>query len=402
MDATQPTQRGASPARKAIPIVTPYPFGAESYLTAEISASAIRHNLGQLRQRLAPATKLCAVVKADCYGHGQDQLLNLIATAADGLGVATPEEAIHLRTRGYDGPVLVFFSACAYAEGKQLRQALAELVARRITLTVAGEPDLRALSEAASRVDSPADVHLKVDTGMTRSGVLHDQADALIDRLRSEPGIRLSGLYTHFATADEPDSSFARLQLDRLIDLVRRTGCDDLTLHAANSAALMDLPESHLDMVRPGIAMYGYLPSPAIRNPLDLRPSLRLTGRLMQVKDIPAGSSCGYGLTYRFTRDSRVGLVPVGYGDGYPRCLSNQSVMSVRGREVPVRGRIAMDQTLIDLTDVPAARVGDEVEIISASPEAANSVTALASLAGTIPYEITCMLGLRVRRVLVD
>ena len=173
-----------------------------------------------------------------------------------------------------------------------------------------------------------------------------------------------------------------------------------LTLHAANSAATIDLPETHLDMVRPGIAIYGYQPSAQIVNRLPLRPALRLTGRLMQIKALPAGSRCGYGLTYTFPQATRVGLVPVGYADGYLRSLSNRSLMRIRGREAPTRGRVSMDQVIIDLTGVPNAAVGDEVEIISPDPAAANSVESLAKLAETIPYEVTCRLGRRVRRVL--
>ena len=154
-------------------------------------------------------------------------------------------------------------------------------------------------------------------------------------------------------------------------------------------------------MIRPGIALYGYQPSDQISTRLPLRPCLRLTGRLMQVKDVPAGSRCGYGLTYRFDRPSRTGLVPVGYGDGYLRSLSNRATMRIRGRDVPIRGRVAMDQIIIDLTDVAGAKVGDEVEIISSDPSAPHSVENLARLAGTIPYEITVRLGRRVRRRLV-
>ena len=165
---------------------------------------------------------------------------------------------------------------------------------------------------------------------------------------------------------------------------------------------MIDLPQTHGNMVRPGIAVYGYQPSDEMHVRLPLQPCLRLTGRLMQVRDVPAGSRCGYGLRYTFTRPSRIGLVPVGYGDGYPRSLSDKTVMRLRGQLVPTRGTISMDQTIIDLTDLPSAAVGDVVEIISPDPADPHSVEGLARLAGTIPYEITCRLGDRVRRKLVD
>jgi alanine racemase len=210
-------------------------------------------------------------------------------------------------------------------------------------------------------------------------------------------------MYTHFATADETDKEFTRRQLATFLETVGPYRSPELVLHAANSAAVIDMPSTHLDMVRPGIAVYGYQPSEEIRTRLSLQPALRLWGRLMQIKTVRAGSRCGYGLTHAFTCDSRVGLVPVGYGDGYMRCLGRKHVtMRVRGRDVPVCGRVSMDQVIIDLSSVRDAQVGDEVEIMSPDPSAPHSVENLSRLAETIPYEITCRLGRRVRRVLVE
>jgi len=244
---------------------------------------------------------------------------------------------------------------------------------------------------------------VKVDTGMGRSGVLPEAAPALVEAARRERSIRVSGMYTHLATADETDKTFARQQLDTLLKTVESCGGHSgLCLHAANSAATIDLPETHLDMIRPGIAIYGYQPSDEMINKLPLRPALRLTGRLMQRKTLPAGHKCGYGLTYTFEADTPVGLVPVGYADGYSRRLSNRATMRVRGVDVPVRGRVAMDQVIVDLSAVPNATVGDEVEIISNDPANPHSAENLARLCDTIPYEITTRLGNRARRVLED
>jgi alanine racemase len=238
---------------------------------------------------------------------------------------------------------------------------------------------------------------------MTRSGVRPEKAFSLIQEIRLDPALRLTGIYTHLATADEKDKTAARAQLDCFRTILDRCGIGEhIMRHAANSAALIDLPESHLDMVRPGIAIYGYQPSDEMLRRLDLRPSLRLTGHLMQVKDVPKGTRCGYGLTYTFDRHSRIGLVPVGYGDGYLRALSDKASMRIAGADVPVRGRVSMDQTVIDLTDQGDASVGDLVEIISPDPEASNSVENLSWLAGSIPYELVSRLGARVRRFLVD
>ncbi len=375
----------------------------ESYLTAHISTAAIEHNLRLLRQCIPPATKLCVVVKADCYGHGLRNLLGLLSERADWLAVTNPEEALALRSLGYERPMMMFFSPCAHANGDEARDALGELIAQNVTLTVVAPAEIAAIGQAARQVGAVAEVHVKVDTGMGRSGVLPDKAPALLDEARRDPSIRVAGMYTHFATADESDKSFAGQQLATLLQTVEACGGHSgLCLHAANSAATIDLPETHLDMVRPGIAVYGYQPSDEMLRKLPLKPALRLTGRLMQVKTLPAGHKCGYGLTYTVPADTPVGLVPVGYADGYLRSLSNRSTMRIRGVDVPVRGRVAMDQVIVDLTGVASAAVGDEVEIISNDPANPHSAENLARLCDTIPYEIICRLGNRARRVLED
>ena len=373
-----------------------------SYLTAEISASAIRHNFQCLRRHISKGTAICAVVKANCYGHGTTTLLGLMEELADCLGVATPEEALNLRRMGYEDQIMMFLPSCAWASGRERREALDHLIAENVTLTIVDDDEVRAVAEAAQRLGTQAEAHVKIDTGMGRGGVPSAKAPDLVQQVRDSDVIRLTGLYTHLAVADEADKSFTLEQLACFQDTVGRCGGrEGLTLHAANSAATIDLPQTHLDMVRPGIALYGYQPSDEMQTKLDLRPALRLTAQLMQVKVVPAGSRCGYGLTYQFKHDTPVGLVPIGYADGYVRALSNRSTMRIRWRDVPIRGRVSMDQTIIDLTDVPDARVGDEVEIISPDPASPHSLENLARLAGTIPYELSCRLGRRVRRVLV-
>ena len=376
----------------------------QSYLTAEISAVAVAGNLALLRGLLDPATRICAVVKADCYGHSIDLLAPVLAKAADWLAVTTPDEGLHLRDLGYRGPVLMFFAPCPHEGGRGDPDTLAELTARGVTLTLVSADEVAQVADAARRAATVADVHVKIDTGMTRSGVLPDLAPALVAKIGATRGIRLTGLFTHFAAADEPDKSFTLEQLGRFMAAVEACGRrKGLVLHAANSAATIDAPETHLDMVRPGIALYGYQPSNRMRTRLPLRPALRLWAPLMQVKSVPAGSRCGYGLTHKFDRPATIGLVPIGYGDGYFRSLSNRATMRVRGADVPICGRVSMDQVILDLTDVPDARVGDQAEIMSPEPADPHSVENLAKLAGTIPYEITCQLtGPRVRRVLVD
>lgn len=375
----------------------------QGYLTAEISISAVEHNLALLRERIGPNTALCAVVKADCYGHGLEALLGAISRSADCLAVATPAEAVQLRRMGYERPILAFLSPCAFEDGEELRQVLDELLDAHVTMTVTARRDLPAIAEAARRVGAAAEVHVKVDTGMTRSGISPDDAPSLAEQIRNTGGVNLTGLYTHLATADEADKGPAAEQLACFGAVLKAIPHrSELTVHAANSAATIDIPEAHFDMVRPGLAVYGYQPSDQMHNRLPLRPALRLWAPLILVKQVPAGSGVGYGLTCTLDRPSTLGLVPIGYADGYLRRLSNRATVRVRDSDVPIRGCVSMDQIVIDLTDVPGPRVGEPVEIISPDPAAGHSVESLARLAGTIPYEVTCRLGRRVRRVLAD
>ncbi len=368
------------------------------YLRADISVGAIQHNIGLIRNLLAEGVGLCPVVKADAYGHGIGAVLGVLGSAADMLAVATGNEAMTLRELGWRRPVLVFATAAANADD------IAELVVHDITLTVTNPDESALLTAAAGKARRPAEVHVKIDTGMTRSGVPASQAGQLITAIKESEQVKLTGIYTHFACADEADKSSAAEQFRRFMEVVDECGGrSGLILHAANSAATIDLPETHLDMVRTGLALYGCQPSDNMKNVLPLKPALRLIGPIMQIKDVSAGQATGYGATYTFAKDARIALVPIGYADGYPRCLSNIASMRLGGIDCPVRGRVSMDQTVIEITGVPDAAVGDEVEIISADPAAPNSAENLARQAGTIPYEILARLGgARIKRVVVD
>ncbi len=374
----------------------------ESHLVAEISIGAVRDNLRLLRRHVGPGVRICPAVKADCYGHGLELLWPVIAEEADAMAVATADEAMELRRLGYAGEILMFFTPCSLPAGGA-NQTLKELISKDITLTVVSAGGVDAVVRAAGDLGCEAKVHVKIDTGMGRSGVLHDAAGRLVNCVRAAGSIKLTGLYTHFATADEADKSYALEQLASFRAAVDACGGGEgLTIHAANSAAAIDLPGSHFDMIRPGIAVYGYQPSDEMHTVPPLRPCLRLKSILMQVKDLSAGASVGYGLTHTFDRASRVGLVPVGYADGYPRSVSGRMSMRIGDTDVPVCGRVAMDQVIVDLTEAPSTRIGDEVEVISDDPSSARSVESIAGIAGTIPYEITCRLGGRISRVAVE
>lgn len=369
----------------------------KNYLTASISESAVRYNIAELRQLIGPNVKLCPVVKDDCFGHGMDVLYPILAELTDGFAVAAPLEALALRQKGYHGFILCFLSA--YFDDFKVQD---ELVWQEITQTVMSKSALESIKAAAQRVGKTAKVHLKVDTGMGRLGVPANQAADLINAINELDEVVLTGIYTHFATADEADRTATIQQLELFKSILPKDG--NMVCHAANSAATMDWPETHFDMVRVGIALYGCQPSDHLRSRarLKLRPCMSVKAKLIAVKHMPKGSRSGYGLTHEFSRDSRVGIVPIGYGDGYFRSLSNKAVVRIHGRVAAVCGRISMDQMTIDVTDIPDAKVGAEVEVISPDPHAPNCVENLARLAGTIPYEITCHLGHNMRHELVD
>ncbi|MEI6890833.1 MAG: alanine racemase [Pontiella sp.] len=367
----------------------------KNYLTASISESAVRHNIATLRGLIGKGVKLCPVVKDDCYGHGLDVLFPVLAELTDGFGVASPLEALDIREKGYHGFVLCFLSA--YFDDFKIQD---ELVWQEITQTVMSKSALESIQAAAKRVGKPARVHLKVDTGMGRLGVPANQAVDLIESIHALDEVALTGVYTHFATADEADRTATLQQLACFKSILPPAG--SLVCHAANSAATLDLTETHFDMVRPGIAVYGCHSSDELRPDVALIPCMSVHAKLIAVKHMRKGSRSGYGLTHEYKRDSRVGVVPIGYGDGYFRNLSNKAVVRINGVDAPVRGRVSMDQMTVDVTDIPDAKVGDEVEIISADPAAPHCVENLARLAGTIPYEITCHLGHNMRHQLVD
>ncbi len=371
------------------------------YLVAEISQSALRHNLQQVRARIPATTRVCAVIKADCYGHGWDACLPVLVEGADWFAVSSPFEALALRERGVRQPVLAFLPPCGDGEeGVALCRAM---MRAGITITVSSLESLALVRHACGGMEAEAQVHLKVDTGMTRAGVGVEQAPTLVEQIRATPGMRLTGIYTHMACADADDLTSARAQLARLLALVEQIGGrEGLTLHAANSAATIALPEAHLDMVRPGLMLYGYQPQLTPNRALALQPCLRLRARALQVREAPAGSQIGYGQTYTAPQASRLALISIGYADGYRRALSNRAQVGVEGALAPVRGRISMDQTIVEIGAESRLKVGDWVEVLSPRPSDPHSVEQTATMLETISYEVTTTLGPRVRRKAVE
>lgn len=380
-------------------------------IVAEINLCALRENLALIRRACGPHVRLCVALKGNAYGHGVDVVAPALQEAGvEMASVATIGEALELRELGWRRGILCFGPTFAADTPTERAERIAAVVAHDLTPTIVDGYGLRDLSDEADRQDKTVDYHVKVDTGMGRMGIAPDTAFDLIRSARQHPRARLAGVYTHLATADEADLEFARHQLAWLTNLVERlaaAGVPVPLVHTANSSAIMMLPESHFDMVRPGLAVYGCRPSAHWPDDQRLRPVLRLRSHLVFVKQVPAGHSVGYGRTFITSRPSVLGIVPVGYNDGYLRSLSNRGMMGIApggsvGGMVPVVGRVSMDQTVLDLTDLPGARVGDEVVIIDDRPEQSHSVESLAKLLNTVPYEVTVMLGNRVRRVAVE
>lgn len=364
---------------------------------AVIDLDTIAHNVRELRRIASPAAELMAVVKADAYGHGiVETAAECLTAGATRLGVAVIDEAIVLRRAGFDCPILVIGHVPGYSASTVLDFDIAA--------TVFQVDDAVALSDEARRRGRRTPIHIKVDTGMSRLGIWPDEAGkALVEKIVRLPGLDVEGIFTHFADADEADKGFAREQFSRFMDFVdrlRARGVEFRLRHAANSAALLDLPETHLDMVRPGVLIGGLWPSEAVTHPIDLRPAMTLRTRIALVRDVPAGRAVSYGRTYTTSGTVTLATVPLGYHDGYRRGLSNRASMLVHGARAPVRGRVCMDQTVIDVSGLDV-RAGDEVVAFGRQGTGLVSAEELASLAGTIGYEIVATVGRRVARLYV-
>ncbi len=370
-----------------------------SLAEAVIDVDAVAANLGAVRSVLRPGVALLAVVKADAYGHGSIQVSRaLMAAGADALGVAFVEEGVLLRRAGgLRAPILVMGPAPAHAAEAILEHDLTPVVSDDLPLA-------ERLSGLAVRAGRTVDVHLKVDTGMARLGVPPGDASAWAAKLARLPGLRLAGLMSHFADAEAEEPDLAREQLARFREAdraLRAAGLDPGRRHLANSAGLLALPEAQLDLVRPGILLYGYAPSPRLASRLPLRPALTLRTRIAALRGVARGQGVSYGHTFVAARDLRVATLPVGYADGVRRCLSNRGEVLVHGRRAPILGRVCMDMTLVDVSAVPEAALGDEAVLIGRQGDEAITAEDVAAAAGTISYEVLTGIGPRIPRVYV-
>ena len=376
---------------------------------AEIDLDAVATNVRELRRVTRPEARLLVAVKANAYGHGLVEVARqALESGADALGVARLPEALSLRSAGIDAPVLIF--------GYTPPSDVEDLVRHDLIQTVYALKTARAYAERIGKSGGRLKVHLKVDTGMGRLGILPDSrryvepgmalSDHAVREVLDIAGLRelmLEGIFTHFASADSADKRFAEEQFDTFIvflDQLKRSGLEFEVRHAANSGAIIDMPHTHLDMVRAGVSLYGLYPSDEVdKSRIDLTPVMTLKARIVHLKKVPAGFPVSYGMTHTTPSPTTIATVPIGYADGFNRRLSNRGHMLVRGQKAPIVGRVCMDLTMVDVGHIPGVALEDEVVILGCQVNAMISAEDIAGLLDTINYEITSAITARVPRI---
>ena len=361
---------------------------------AVVDLGAVSRNVAAIRERIGDHRGLMAIVKADAYGHGAVPVAReALASGADWLGVTFPEEGLALRQAGIRARILVL-GLMQPEEARMVAEA-------GLDQTVASADTLVALDRAGAHVSKRISVHLKIDTGMGRIGTSPEEAVPLARQVGRFPHLELTGVFSHLATADQGEKSFALQQVaafERVLAGLDRAGIQVPLRHLANSAALLDLPQAWYDLVRPGLAVYGLYPSAEVRRSIELEPAMSLVTQVAAVRTLPAGSSIGYGRTFTTRKAaSRIATLPLGYADGLSRSLSNRWEVLVHGQRARLVGTISMDMAMVDVSDVPGVEPGDEVVLFGQDP----TIEEMAERMRTISYEVACSVGRRVPRVYV-
>lgn len=368
-------------------------------VVAEVNLGAIEHNYKQIRQHIPNHTEMMAIVKADGYGHGAKEVANFLQEqGVNRFAVAIVAEGEELRSSGITSPILVL--------GYTPRADIKALIENDLTQTVFSYEMAKTISDEAGRLGKTVNIHLKVDTGMGRIGFLSSPKSIeeilMITRL---PHINLEGIFTHFSTADEEDTSYTKEQwsiFEGFLKELSEVGLELPIIHAANSAAIMCHEYTHLNLVRPGIILYGYYPSPYLEGKvLDLEPAMTLKTQVVHVKELPKGQYVGYGRKFYTHQKTKIATIPVGYADGYSRNLGNKGRVLIRGQYAPIIGNICMDQFMVDVTHIKGVSVEDEVVLFGKQQDAVIPVEEIAQSLGTINYEIVCMIGKRVPRIYI-
>ena len=361
---------------------------------AQVSLKNLEHNFKTIKSRLLSKTKIMVTVKADAYGHGLIPVARrLVANGVNFFGVASIDEGIRLRNAGIKTPVLIL--------GVILKKDILPLFTYNLTPTVCDFEFASALNHKAAKLNTPKSLHIKVDTGMGRIGVLYDEACSLVEKIHDLKFIKIDGIFTHFPLADT-NRKFTLWQIklfQRLVTDLNKRGIDIPLIHAANSMGLIDYRDSYFTMVRPGLAVYGLYPKLGLK--INLRPVLSLKTRVIFIKQVPVGYGVSYGHTYKTKRCTRIATLPIGYGDGYPRNLSNLAWVLIANKKWRISGRICMDQIMVDVGS-QKLKVGDEVVLIGKQGTQEITAEELADLSKTIPYEIVCGLGSRIPRIYIS
>ena len=356
----------------------------------EIDLRAVKHNIAEIRKLLSPGVKFMAVVKANAYGHGAAAVSRAAVEAgADYLAVANLKEAMELREAGLVSPILILTESPT--------SVMDEIIQYDLSQTVYSFTEAKALSDEAQKRNKTARVHVKIDTGMGRVGVSPSEAVAFITKISSLSGLKLEGVFTHFAKAEDPEDHFTAGQFQKFKQVISKVPRIPIK-HSANSAGVLFHPETHLNMVRVGLMMYGLYPQGNSRRLIKLRPALSFKSRITYLKKIPAGTPLSYGCTFVTPSETTVATVPVGYADGFSRSLSNRGKVIIRGKRYPVVGRVTMDLTMVNVGNAKV-EVGDEVVLIGEQNGQLISADEIAGLEDTISYEVICGIGKRVPRI---
>ncbi len=364
---------------------------------AEIDLDHLIYNVAQIRKKVGPDVKIAAVVKANGYGHGSMEICEaLLESGVDMIAVSSINEAVEIRKSFKKAQTLVLGSIPPDSMDEAIRYGVIQTV---VSLTQA-----IAISKAAERLGMGVSIHIKIDSGMNRIGFYPDQ-DSLgeILKISALPNVKINGIYSHFASADDKDKSFTRTQYERFGEFVKQLEQAGLSIpirHISNSAGIIDMPDMNLSMVRPGIMLYGVYPSAHVdRGAVDLKPVMTLKARISYIKTLNTDSGISYGLTYQGRKGQRIATLPIGYADGYTRLLSNIGEVIVKGRKTVVVGTICMDQCMIDVTDIEDAEIGDEVILFGSDGINEIKVEDVAEKCGKISYELLCAIGRRVPRI---
>ena len=367
-------------------------------LQAHIFSQDLLDNVRKLKGLCPAKTKFCAVVKANAYGHGISETVNiLMRDGVDAFAVATIYEAIHIAPMTHKKSILIL-------EPLNPSQTVEEiqLCGRSgFDCILSSLDSLKHVRQALQKTKSVLKIHLNIETGMGRCGINPELAETLMEEIENCPNLKLAGVFTHFATADEEDLSYTQEQQHNFEYFINKYHLRnrDILIHAANSAATIKMPQTHYDMVRCGISMYGYYSRQMSNPPVQLKPVLKLQAPITQIKNIPAGHPISYGRSFIPQRDTLAAIVPLGYADGYQRCFSNRAKMQVQGHFAPVIGRVCMDQVILDVTDVPEVQLGQMATVLDNCHDSECSAYALADLANTICYEILTSIHAHVNRI---